>query len=73
MGSGFAVASREGNSGADEGEEDNTEGPNIGLEVAGLVFDDLRGHEADGSSHLLDAFIVTQLAGKSEIANLDFG
>ena len=57
---------------ADEGVEDDSEGPNVGLEVTLLVLDNLRGHEADSTGDLLNALILTKLASEAEIANLNF-
>ena len=74
MGSGgFTVAAREGHSRAYKGVKDYTHAPDVGLEVAGLVLDHLWGHEADCSSHLLDALVLVKFAGETEVANFDLG
>ena len=72
VGSRAAVMARKRDTRADEGVEDDSEGPNVGLEVTLLVLDNLRGHEADSTGDLLNALILTKLASEAEIANLNF-
>ena len=67
-----AVASRKGHSWSDQSEQDDAKAPNVTLEVAGLVLDNFGCHEANGSSHLLDALVFAKFAGQAEVANFYF-